>query len=36
MVRFTPPAAKPMNDAVIEAIYRYPVMGLSPDRLARG
>jgi uncharacterized protein len=22
-----------MNDAVIEAIYRYPVKGLSPDRL---
>jgi hypothetical protein len=36
MVRFTPPAAKPMNDAVIEAIHRYPVKGLSPDRLAQG
>ncbi|MBV9968764.1 MAG: MOSC domain-containing protein [Xanthobacteraceae bacterium] len=24
-----------MNDAVIEAIYRYPVKGLSPDRLSR-
>ncbi len=23
-----------MNDAVIDAIYRYPVKGLSPDRLA--
>jgi hypothetical protein len=36
MVRFTPPVAKPMNDAVIEAIYRYPVKGLSTDRLAQG
>jgi hypothetical protein len=27
MVGFTPPAANPMNDAVIEAIYRYPVKG---------
>jgi hypothetical protein len=25
-----------MNDAVIEGIYRYPVKGLSPDRLAHG
>jgi uncharacterized protein YcbX len=33
MVHFTPPAAQSMNDAVIEAIYRYPVKGLSPDRL---
>jgi hypothetical protein len=36
MVGFTPPAANPMNDAVIEAIYRYSVKGLSPDRLAQG
>jgi hypothetical protein len=25
-----------MKDAVIEAIYRYPARGLSPDRLAQG
>jgi hypothetical protein len=25
-----------MSDAVIEAIYRYPVKGLSPDLLAQG
>jgi hypothetical protein len=36
MVRFTTPTrskAGSMNDAVIEAIYRYPVKGSSPDRL---
>jgi hypothetical protein len=35
MVRFTTPTrgkAGSMNDAVIEAIYRYPVKGPSPDR----
>jgi hypothetical protein len=36
MVRFTPPAAKPMNDAVIETIYRYTLKGLSLHRLAQG
>jgi hypothetical protein len=25
-----------MNDTVIEAIYRYPLKGLSPDCLAQG